>query len=196
MPRRNLETYPLNERAIEMGFSETPTAKIQNWIRSVLASREDLTPSRWARIAGLRESTLTRFLNYPPGKKKLRYKTILSLAEAAGVTLSGSISQIYTNQEPPTVNYLEFKVKDNALDLSGYLIGDRIFVDPNELFDEGAVIAFSDCRDGISIREWQGRHALLVSHSTTPEAFPPLMAQKDICRLIGVVVKMERLRKG
>jgi len=190
------------------------------WLAEVVAATK-LKPSQIADAAGVSDTTLTRLLNNPEYKGTLsqitidrikstyklpgpedyagtRRPTLLGFSEAERFDPKrekGELSRMVTAilQARPGVD--PWRLKTNALELSGYLPGDVLFVDLNAIAKpQDAVCAqVYDWQRGSAQTVWRiFDPPFLVGSALDRTAYKPLLVDNERVAVKGVIVESLR----
>lgn len=201
------------------------------WVKAV-AAYKGWTVSKWAKRTrvgdgekSLAPSTLTRFLNDPDVTHELTDKTIIALAESAGVEpmvmpgsrrpsgLAEADAAPYTPEQVQGDDYLRASVENlirgrnsltplvmrtRALEHAGYLPGDVLIVDLNAKPQPDDIVC-------AQVYDWTGDRAetvvrifqppYLVSSSSDARFLKPLVVDDDQVMIKGVIVQLMRPRR-
>lgn len=200
------------------------------WVKAV-AAHKGWTLSKWARRtrvgdgeSTLAASTLTRFVNDPDATHELHDKTIVALAESAGLEpmvmpgsrrpsnlaepdatpyTANSIADDYVREQVEGFKrrgnaFSPMVMKSRALEHAGYLPGDVLIVDLNAKPQPDDVVC-------AQVYDWSGDRAetvmrifqppYLVAASSDSRVLKPLVVDDEAVIIKGVVVHSMRPRR-
>lgn len=208
-----------------LAFVENARRRQITWINAILEHR-GWNQTRLASEAGIDPSTLSRFMNDRNNKAQLQTNSIERIARVGGIPpyeaapaprvaglaeseaepmtwpdnpFSGEPFDIALNSLRKARNGLDpWIMKSRALELEGYLPGDVVLVDLNEVARRGdAVCAQVYDRNGKAETVFRiYEHPFLVSASTDQSTRRPLLVDNATVMIRGVVAASLRRRRA
>ncbi|MDR3498926.1 MAG: hypothetical protein P4L72_06835 [Parvibaculum sp.] len=189
---------------------------LRTWLRAAIRS-SGLTATEVARRAGLSSSTLTRPARDGAYNSTISTHTIDKVAEVTGYPPPEGFGRpraraVRGFAEPDAVPYKGpervelaagsgkdwWLVKSRALDLEGYLPGDRVLVDLAEKPVPGDIVVaqvISERGEPETVfRKFEP--PFLITRSTLPDSGKPVLVDYDRVSIMGVVVAGWRDRRG
>lgn len=185
-------------------LSEAYRKEVIAWVEA-LEQRFGISRNELATRAGVASSTVYRWFDRSTGFAPSQ-TIILKIAAALGVDPPGargfaetgvSLTGTPEAEPPPSPNQSWWRVRDRALDLAGFLPGDRILLDQNEPPRAGdAVIAqFYDRRGGAETKlRWYAPPYLMLRTSDLSMDVKPAQIDPDDNKIMGPIIRLVRDR--
>ncbi len=176
---------------------------IRDWIDDIIRSEPGLSYAALAKRAKLAESTLTRFMSKGKEANEPRERTLLAIEKVSDVPMPATLR--LSTPEPANTDDLKasydlpkFVIEDSALDLAGYLEGDRVDIDANIQPRPGDIVAVRAADDHrrtnyVSVRIFDD--TFLTSHSSKRDDYPTMLAHKKHVTILGVVTRTVRVNR-
>lgn len=208
--RVHLSMQKASDREVELHES------LRKWLREAIRS-SGLTATEVARRAGLSSTTLTRPVREGAFNSTISTHTIDKVAEVTGYPPPEGFGRPRARAvrgfgEPDAVPYKApdkveltagsgkdwWLIKSRALDLEGYLPGDRVLVDLGERPHAGDIVVaqvISERGEPETVfRKFEP--PFLFTRSTLPDSGKPILVDYERVSIMGVIVASWRDRKA